>query len=254
MSHEINLTPVPSTNDGPDESQLPRPPPQACITSIQQEPPPAATQIPHDTAQMAPPNGEGPAGTNDTSRQEAARKKWFKDMRGWIMVVAVLVASVTYTSSLNPPGGFWQDDLIGPNGHEAGSSILHDKHQSRYTTFFYANATAFMASLVIIILLMNEKFYCNKSKVVMLNISMVLGLVSLMISYAAGCARRFTTSIYVIILAVGVLLFVIYSAHVLSKICNFLGRKAPCLIELSGLGGIFSGSARREERVVEQTN
>ncbi|KAJ3699229.1 hypothetical protein LUZ61_002934 [Rhynchospora tenuis] len=184
------------------------------------------------TAQMMPPNGVEQASTNNNaSRRDADRQKWFEDMRGWIMVVAVLVASVTYTSGLSPPGGFWQDDL---NGHEAGASILHDRYKHRYTTFFYANATAFMASLVIIILLMNEKYYCDRSKVVMLDISMVLGLVSLMIAYAAGCARRVSTSIYVIVLAVGVLLFVVYSASILPRICSYTNKRAPWVKEVVG--------------------
>ncbi|KAJ4763364.1 hypothetical protein LUZ62_073739 [Rhynchospora pubera] len=140
------------------------------------------------------------------------KETWFEEMRGWIMVVAVLIASVTYASGLNPPGGFWQDDS---DGHDAGVSILHDKYNTRFTTFFYANASAFMTSLVIIILLMNKKFYNNNIKVLILNISLVVGLMSLMIAYAAGSTRRFSTSLYVIALAVGVMVFVLYSANVM---------------------------------------
>ncbi|KAJ3699228.1 hypothetical protein LUZ61_002933 [Rhynchospora tenuis] len=165
-------------------------------------------------------------------------------MRGWIMVVAVLVASVTYTSGLNPPGGLWPDDL---NGHNAGSAILHDKSPHRYTTFFYANATAFMASLVIIILLMNETFYCDHSKVVMLNISMVLGLVSLMIAYAAGCTREVSSSIYVIVLAVVVLLFVIYSARLVRFLCIFSTKCCPRVEDLVGHDLVHTLSAEQEK-------
>ncbi|KAJ4815849.1 Ankyrin repeat family protein [Rhynchospora pubera] len=148
------------------------------------------------------------------------KQTWFEEMRGWIMVVAVLIASVTYASGLNPPGGFWQEDLLPDNkdglpSHVAGVSILHDKYNTRFTIFFYANATAFMTSLVVIILLMNEKFYNNNIKVLILNISLVVGLMSLMIAYAAGSTRRFTTSLYVIALAGGVMVFVLYSANVM---------------------------------------
>ncbi|CAN6165023.1 unnamed protein product [Urochloa humidicola] len=34
------------------------------------------------------------------------RAKWFNDMRGWLMVVAVQVATVTYQAGLDPPEGF----------------------------------------------------------------------------------------------------------------------------------------------------
>ncbi|KAJ3699225.1 hypothetical protein LUZ61_002930 [Rhynchospora tenuis] len=239
MSHEITLSTVPPQKHASPEIQQQLPPPYACPSTVQ-------PVDPTPTAQMGPPNGVEQA---NASRHDPERQKWFEDMRGWIMVVAVLVASVTYTSGLNPPGGFWQDD----NGHEAGDSILHDKSFRRYTTFFYANATAFMASLVIIILLMNEKFYCNKSKVVMLNISMVLGLVSLMIAYAAGCARRFSTSIYVIVLAVGVLVFVIYSARVLPYICSCVSKRAPLVPELLGRD-IFISTQSSSLRAREEHN
>jgi Domain of unknown function len=164
-------------------------------------------------------------------RPEVDWRKKLDAMRGWIMVVAILVASITYTSGLNPPGGFWQDDN---GGHKAGSAILRDQLPNRYTTFFYANATAFMASLIIIILLMNENFCTNQAKVVMLYISMVLDLVGLMIAYAAGCARSLSTSIFVIVLAVGVFLFVVYSSRSLSFIYNSSDDSVPPAENVAG--------------------
>ncbi|KAF3331264.1 hypothetical protein FCM35_KLT02670 [Carex littledalei] len=197
--------------------------------SIEQQPQPPLQQYnPNTILQPTPPSPTTQAHNNNALLQDA-RQKWFEDMRGWIMVVAVLVASVTYTTGLSPPGGLWQDEL---DGHKAGSSILHDKFPNRYTTFFYANATAFMTSLVIIILLMNEKFYCDRYRVIMLNMSMVLDLVSLMIAYAAGCARRLSTSIYVIVLAVGVLLVVFYSAYLYSLASKL--KRASWVVDVVG--------------------
>ncbi|KAJ4755619.1 Ankyrin repeat family protein [Rhynchospora pubera] len=231
MSHETVLCNAPPNNNASFEQQPPRQPPQAHHTIVQ----PTPTAVPQNTVPVLPPDGAAQAVTNTKNAltPDEMKQKWFEETRGWIMVVAVLVASVTYTTGLNPPGGLWQDDS---NGHEAGDPILHYKSPNRYKTFFYANATAFMASLVIIILLMNERFYFSKSKVIMLNISMVLGLVSLMISYAAGCARKISTSMYVIVLAVVVLLFVIYSAHVLPYICSFTNKRAPWMRDVVGPG------------------
>ena len=56
---------------------------------------------------------------------------------------------------------------------------------------------------------MNENVSNHQSRFIVMYITMVLDLVSLMIAYAAGCARRISTSIYVIGLAAAVLLFVL---------------------------------------------
>jgi Domain of unknown function len=157
---------------------------------------------------------------------EANPQKWYEDIYGWVMVVAVQVAAMAYGAGLNPPGGFWQDEK---DSHEAGSSILHDKHYARYMIFFYTNATAFMASLVITILIMNKDFYLHQNKVYFLHIIMVLDLVSMIVAYAAGCARSFRTSIYLIVLAAVVMVVVIYSAEYLNTICKLVLKIFPCL-------------------------
>ena len=77
---------------------------------------------------------------SDSVATAAEHKEWLKEMRGWLIVLATLAASVTYQAGLNPPGGFWQDS----NGHLAGNPVLHDgPFVKRYLTFYYFNATAF---------------------------------------------------------------------------------------------------------------
>jgi Domain of unknown function len=174
---------------------------------------------------------------SEDKNAETNQNKYHEKMRGWIMVVAVQVAAMAYAAGLSPPGGFWQDD---DDGHEAGSSILHDKFFPRYVIFFYTNATAFMASFVIIILIMNKNFYSNGNKIFLLHIIMVLDLVSLIIAYAAGCARYFSTSIYVIVLGAVVLVVVIYSAQYMNPICRVVQKIFPSLksiIDLEQQGG-----------------
>ncbi|KAG1327438.1 hypothetical protein COCNU_01G013720 [Cocos nucifera] len=57
-------------------------------------------------------------------------EEWVKKMRGWLMVLATLAASVTYSAGLNPPGGFWQQDDLKPSTnsniqpHTTGNPVL----------------------------------------------------------------------------------------------------------------------------------
>jgi hypothetical protein len=51
------------------------------------------------------------------------------ELRGWMMVLATLTASVTWSAGLNPPGGFWQADDAA-NGYVAGGSVFRDKNNS----------------------------------------------------------------------------------------------------------------------------
>lgn len=63
--------------------------------------------------------------------ERSERNAWLKEMRGWLMVLATVAASVTYQAGLNPPGGFWQeDDRVA--GHRAGDPVLRDSVAARY--------------------------------------------------------------------------------------------------------------------------
>ncbi|KAJ4816645.1 hypothetical protein LUZ62_029211 [Rhynchospora pubera] len=249
MSEEITEVPPPVGNNGSIELQ----PITSATRTVESLLPPVEHPTTVPPIPSSPTTGENQknkrGGSKRRNRQKKGAKNWFEEMRGWIMIVGVQVAAVTYASGLNPPGGFWPDDK---DDHIAGHAILHDKSKSRYTTFYYANATAFMASLVVIVLLMNEKFYLRRSRVVVLNVFVVLGLVSLMLAYAAGSARRITTSVYVIVLAVGVLLVVIFSAHILKYVGSWIAKSCPCIGKLLCPSWIRMCMGEREEKEEEE--
>uniref|UniRef100_A0A0A9D619 PGG domain-containing protein n=1 Tax=Arundo donax TaxID=35708 RepID=A0A0A9D619_ARUDO len=160
------------------------------------------------------------------------RKKWFKEMRGWLMVLATVAASVTYQAGLNPPGGFWQDDPK-DHSHHAGDPALHEEHRSRYLAFFYFNATAFVTSLVIMVLLMSERFYHTEAKVLALMLTTFVDLASLVGAYIAGTTRYFSSCIYVIVIVCVAFVGVIYIGEVMADMCTFFLRKMPCMLKLA---------------------
>jgi hypothetical protein len=123
------------------------------------------------------------------------------ELRKYILLLASLVATVTYATAFSPPGDVWQDTA---GGHLTGDPIIRDTHHKRYVAFFYCNATAFAASLVVMVITLALAYlddYKDKysgSKIVVqylkrqwiavrtLQAAMVLDLLSLMGAYAAG--------------------------------------------------------------------
>uniref|UniRef100_A0A453RD88 PGG domain-containing protein n=1 Tax=Aegilops tauschii subsp. strangulata TaxID=200361 RepID=A0A453RD88_AEGTS len=118
-------------------------------------------------------------------------------------MLGVLAASVTYQSGLKPPGGLWQDNN---NGHIAGDSILRDIAKGRYRAFFYSNSTSFMASIVVIVLLLPV----NKHKFPLwpMHTAILLDMLGLLGAYAAGSTREWEMSRNVIALVVPVLAYI----------------------------------------------
>ncbi|KAK3132207.1 hypothetical protein QOZ80_6AG0517480 [Eleusine coracana subsp. coracana] len=168
----------------------------------------------------------------DDDSAEAQRRKWFKEMRGWLMVLTTVAASVTYQAGLNPPGGFWQDDPR-DKSHHAGDPALHDEHHSRYMIFYYFNATAFVTSLVIMVLLMSERFYHTEDKVLALLLATIVDLASLIGAYIAGTTRYFSSCIYIIVITCVAFVAVIYIGEGITEICIFIMKMLPCMEKLA---------------------
>jgi len=150
------------------------------------------------------------------------KKKGQKDFLAWLFLLSSLAASITYTAGLSPPGGVWgADDKA--NGYVAGSPVLRDKALGRYLAFYYANATAFFASLTLIGML--NKPITSRTQKSAFSAVVSLGLLSLAISYVAGtCTTSIRSALYTITLAMSFLLYM-FVYHGLPTIVFLCGKQ-----------------------------
>ncbi|KAM6579323.1 hypothetical protein CsatA_003097 [Cannabis sativa] len=94
------------------------------------------------------------------------QRDWLKEMRGSIMVVATVIASTTFNSAINPPGGVWQEtsnkkdnkgdtDPFNCDKHTcmAGTGVLAYVWEEGYLRFILFNSIAFLASLSVVLLI-----------------------------------------------------------------------------------------------------
>ncbi|RCV30822.1 hypothetical protein SEVIR_6G138000v4 [Setaria viridis] len=123
-----------------------------------------------------------------------------------LLLVAILVATITYQVGLTPPGGFWIEENL-RLGRHAGGAVLLDKYPRRFEVFFYCNTVSFMASIALILLLVNPNLSRLAIRCYALYACQVASLFGLMGAYAAGSARRLRTSIFALVLVVLVIAF-----------------------------------------------
>uniref|UniRef100_A0A804UIX9 PGG domain-containing protein n=1 Tax=Zea mays TaxID=4577 RepID=A0A804UIX9_MAIZE len=152
------------------------------------------------------------AGAGDGAKPSSSSMEY--QLRQYLLLLASLVATVTYGAGLNLPGGAWQ---VNDGQHHAGDSILQDAHRHRYLIFYYCNATAFAASLVVSVLLLVLDGKNTGWWEALLRVVMVLDLLGLMGAYAAGSCRDKFTTIYSALLVCAVF------AYVVAAFCWYLG-------------------------------
>uniref|UniRef100_A0A0D9WPF7 PGG domain-containing protein n=1 Tax=Leersia perrieri TaxID=77586 RepID=A0A0D9WPF7_9ORYZ len=143
--------------------------------------------------------------------------------RSLVLLLATLAATITFQAALDPPGGYWQDDN---GGHKAGDPILLTTNPRRYKAFFYCNSTAFVASLLAIILVQNKSLLKRHA----LEAAMILDLFGLMGAYAAGSCRDASTSVNVMAIAGAVLVYVVIHV-VFFTLDQRLGHDEDVLLE-----------------------
>jgi hypothetical protein len=80
----------------------------------------------------------------EENRDHFTRSQGDEKVRGWLIVVATLTASVTYSAD---------------KGYIAGRPVLLDKFRAQYLIFYYLNVMSFAMSLGIIVLSSNPSFY-----------------------------------------------------------------------------------------------
>ncbi|CAL4990088.1 unnamed protein product [Urochloa decumbens] len=145
------------------------------------------------------------------SERSESEKKHEEDKlekkREVLLLLAILAATLTYQAGLTPPGGLWENDKF---GHRAGFPVLQDKYPRRYKAFFYCNAASFMASVALIVLLLNPNLYGPGIRCYALFVCMVAGMFGLIGAYAAGSSLHLGTSIVDLALVVAVFSVVVY--------------------------------------------
>ncbi|KAL5200495.1 hypothetical protein ABZP36_021698 [Zizania latifolia] len=150
-----------------------------------------------------------PNETTDNGREQHTKRKY-------LMLLGILAASITYQGGLQQPGGVWESDV---EGHYAGNPVLRDNQRPRYRVFFYSNSTSFMASIIVIILLLPESLNERVNWWLMkaMDTTIILDMIGLLIAYGAGSSRDWETSGYVIAMAIFVLGYIAIHA-MLSKL------------------------------------
>uniref|UniRef100_A0A0D9XI43 PGG domain-containing protein n=1 Tax=Leersia perrieri TaxID=77586 RepID=A0A0D9XI43_9ORYZ len=164
------------------------------------------------TITMDVPSTPGGSSTSQNSFEQAASNKSNrsgsrkKELREYLMLLGILAANITYQAGLKPPGGLWQDDKR--NVHDAGDPILHGTNKHRYLAFFYSNSTSFMASIVVIVLLLPSTLHSHQLPLWPMHTAILLDMLGLLAAYAAGSNRDMETTMKVIALIIPVLAYI----------------------------------------------
>jgi hypothetical protein len=178
---------------------------------------------------------------------------FFWKLRKYLVLLGILAVGVTYNSGLTPPGGFWNKNQ---DGHGAGDPALRVEFPQRYEVFFYCNATAFAASLVLIILLLSKRVTRQKLRLRSMQFTMLVDLFSLLGAYAAGSCRALKSSIYTSVLVIVFFAYVLIHILVSTRFVPETIRKKVKMIvnrTLSKLGMCdVETSSRQEKKDLEE--
>ncbi|XP_020219620.1 uncharacterized protein LOC109802613 [Cajanus cajan] len=123
------------------------------------------------------------------------KNEWLKDMRGMLSLVATVIATITFQSALNPPGGVRpasddSDDVLCHNSSDTnpcpGESVLAVIYPDTYERYLFCNTLCFASSQAVCLLLvsgfpMNHRFFTW-----LLLIGMCITLSSLTLAYLYG--------------------------------------------------------------------
>jgi len=115
---------------------------------------------------------------------------WIEETRGTLMIVATVIATMTFQSALNPPGGVWQE-----NTHsgaytcttygicKSGNAILGYDDAQDYVKFMSFNTVSFFASLCVVLILVCG--FPLKNTVIMwiLTVAMTIAVTFMLLTY-----------------------------------------------------------------------
>ncbi|CAJ1950869.1 unnamed protein product [Sphenostylis stenocarpa] len=117
------------------------------------------------------------------------KNEWLKDMRGMLSLMATVIATMTFQSALNPPGGVLPPKDSGvecQNQSCPGQSVLALVYPVDYKIFLYCNTICFVSSSAVCLLLVSGFPLQNRFFTWLLSIGMCIVLSTLSLTYLFG--------------------------------------------------------------------
>lgn len=123
------------------------------------------------------------------------KNEWLKDMRGMLIVVATVIATLTFQVALNPPGGIRPAEESGDiSCHNKmnfknpcpGQAVLPAFYKDNYKTFLSFNTTCFASSLAVCLFLVSGLPLNNRFCTWLFSILMWITLTTLAFTYWSG--------------------------------------------------------------------
>ncbi|XP_041003884.1 serine/threonine-protein phosphatase 6 regulatory ankyrin repeat subunit B-like [Juglans microcarpa x Juglans regia] len=115
------------------------------------------------------------------------RSNWVVETRGTLMLVATVIATVTFQAGINPPGGVWQqgcqDAKYGNYTHCTGKAIFSDINPNVYQFFLSFNTTSLVAALSVVLLITLGIPKRSKLFIWLLTLAMLIAVTFMLYTY-----------------------------------------------------------------------
>jgi hypothetical protein len=117
-------------------------------------------------------------------------RNWIEETRGSLMVVATVMATMSFQAGISPPGGVWQEDTkkdgyscVANNTCEVVGKAILSYYHPYYVYFLSYNTVSFLASACVILLVICGFPLTSKYIIWLLSLAMTISVGSMTSAY-----------------------------------------------------------------------